>query len=227
MCMFSSVLCGWLLNPCMTIWVCLSPTLASTSVCTHVDRARASPPLPYRGLRLARTGGPIKLTLWVLGLLVRSRGKGLFYCCVNHCFISTLLSPALCSDISQGFWPPFKCEHNTAIEIMAHTSCTKSGSALALTLIATTLCSITRLNYVFCSFYPQFFVLTQDAAQTDSPQPCAPSLISSASAFTHSLALEGPNVQVMDPASAPPLRGPYIQLLIKIAHPFSRERGKR
>lgn len=210
----------------MPIWVCLSPAPGSRSVCTHVDRAQASPPLSYWGLRLARTGGPIKLTLWVLGLLARSRGKGLFYCCVNHCFISTLLSPFLCSDISQGFWPRFKCEHNTAIETMAHTSCTESGSTLGLALVATTLFSVTCLNFVFCFFYPHF-LFWLNAVQADLPQPCAPSLISSASAYTHSLALEGPNVQVMNPASAPPLTGPYIQLLIKDAHPFYWESGRR
>lgn len=156
MCVLSSALGGWLLSICVTIGVCLSPTLASTSVCTHVDPAWASPPLPHWGLRLARTGGPIKLTLWVLGLLARSRGKGPFYCCVNHCFISTRLFPSLCSDTLQGFWPPFKWEHNTAIEIIAHTSCPQLGSALPLVLIATTLCSITRLKYAFRFFYPQF-----------------------------------------------------------------------
>lgn len=47
MCVLSSALGGWLLSICVTMGVCLSPTLASTSVCTHVDPAWASPPQPY------------------------------------------------------------------------------------------------------------------------------------------------------------------------------------
>lgn len=88
----------------------------------------------------------------MLGLLARSRGKYLFHCCVNYCFISTLLSPSLCSDISLGFWLPFKCEHNTSIEIMAHTSWPEPGSALALALAATTSCS--NCNNYFFLFLP-------------------------------------------------------------------------
>lgn len=162
---------------------------------------------PTEGLRLARTGGPIKLTLSVLGLLARSRGKGPFYCCVNHCFISTLLSPSLCSDTLQGFWPPFKCEHNTAIEIIAHTSCPQSGSALPLVLIATTFCSITRLKYIFRFFYLQFCLDSGYCAGRLTTTPCPiPHLVSCS--HNQTLALECLNVQVMDAASVFPLRGP-------------------
>ena len=75
---------------------------------------------------------------------------------------------------------------------MARTSWPEPGSALAPALApalsATTSCS----NYFF------FFLLNLDsnAAQTDSPHPFAP--ISSSLDFT--LAVMGPNVQVMDPA---------------------------
>lgn len=174
MCMFSSALRVWLQNIGLPIWVCLSPA-HSLYVCLHT--CRPSPPLPYRGLRLARTGGPIKLTLWVLGLLARNRGKDLFHCCVNHCFISTLFSPSFCSDISQGFWLPFKCEHNTAIEIMAHTSWPEQGSALVLALAATTSCSNCH-NYFL--FFPIPNFLFKSGCGTDrqthyTPMPHPPS----------------------------------------------------
>lgn len=182
-------MCAFICAPCVAaehwsaLWVCLSPTLASTSVYTHVGPAWPSPPLLYQGLRLARTGGPIKLTLWVLGLLARSRGKYLFHCCVNYCFISTLLSPSLCSDISLGFWLPFKCEHNTSIEIMAHTSWPEPGSALALALAATTSCS--NCNNYFFLFLPILNFCFDSGCSTGRlttppcPLPPAPSPISS------------------------------------------------
>lgn len=140
MCVFSSAHCVWLLN------IGLHMSQSNTSLYVWLSCL-----LPY-WLRLARTGGPIKLTLWVLGLPARNRGKDPFRCCVNHCFISTLLSPSLCSDISQGFWPPFKCEHNTAIEIMAHTSWPEPGSALALQLPPHAQTAITTSNTPFLSY---------------------------------------------------------------------------
>lgn len=144
----SSVLCVWLLNSGLSIWVCLY-------VCLHtcVGLALPSPPLPYQGLRLARTGGPIKTYSSCWACWRGSRGKDLFHCCVNHCFISTLLSPSFCSDIWLGFWPQSKCEHNTAIEIMARTSWPLPGSALALARAATTSCSKLHNHFfLFLSF---------------------------------------------------------------------------
>lgn len=160
MCVFSSALCVWLLNFGLSIRVCLH-------VCLHTCRP-ACPPPPFpstalQGLRLARTGGHIKTQSSSAGPAgEKCRGKDLFRCCVNHCFISTLLPLSLSlphwgSDISQGFWLWYKCEHNAAIEIVAHTSWPVAGSALASAPAATTQCSY-LLAFLFSIF------LSQDAA---------------------------------------------------------------
>lgn len=169
MCVFSSALHVLLLNM-GPAYLSMSQSSTIASVYTHVGLALPSF-LPDRGLRLARTGGPIKLTLWVLGLLARSKGKDLFHCCVNHCFISTLLSPSLCSDISQGFWPPFKCEHNTAIEIMTRTSWSEPGPALALAPVANNSCSKTRHIDIFLFFHVLDFLFCLRMRHT-TPSPC-------------------------------------------------------
>lgn len=65
MCVFSSALRVWLLNIGLAyLSMSQSNTIASTSTIVYTHVGLALPFfLPDRGLRLARTGGPIKLTL--------------------------------------------------------------------------------------------------------------------------------------------------------------------
>ena len=85
MCVFSCALRVWLRNTGLPIWVCVP--------------VQHQPALPSSALPAAETNQDRRankaFSLWVLGLLARRRGKDLFQCCVNHCFISTLLSPSL------------------------------------------------------------------------------------------------------------------------------------
>lgn len=93
MCVFSYVLCVWLLNTRLPIWVCVSVQHWPPHLSTH------QPALPSSTLPAAETNQDRRAnnasSLRVSGLLARRRGKDLFHCCVNHCFISTLLSPSL------------------------------------------------------------------------------------------------------------------------------------
>lgn len=97
---------------------------------------------------------PAKLSLSLsVGPAGEKQRKDLFHCFVNHCFISTLLSPSLRSDISQGCWPPFKCEHNTAIEIMVCTSWPELGSAGLCISFSSPKLQPLALNSIHYSFF--------------------------------------------------------------------------
>lgn len=102
-------------------------------------------------LRLARAWGPIKLQrseCRAAGGQRRKRPIWLLCKPLFHFHTSPCLAPFW---YFTGFWPPFKCEHNTAIEIMPRTSWLEQGSALALAPGANTSCSVCQ-NYAILFF---------------------------------------------------------------------------
>lgn len=116
--------------------------------------------------------GPIKLRLQV-SAAAGSRGKGpLYSLCKSLYHFHTSLR--CCSDVSQAFWPWFKCEHNAAIEIMAHTSCPpESASSSGFSAPSYHLApNKNRKKVLLCAslicvtFIPN---LTQDVVQTYVP----------------------------------------------------------
>lgn len=204
MCVLSSALGGWLLNICVTMGVCLSPTLASTSVCTHVNPAWASPPQPYWRAETSqdrRANKAYSLSVGPAG--EKQRKRPILLLCKPLFHFHTSLSLSLLWYFT-GFLAPVQVR--TQYSYWDHSSHLLPSVRLSTTFSAHSYHLVfnkVHLPLLLSSILSWLRILRSRLTTTPCP---IPHLVSCS--HNQTLALECLNVQVMDAASVFPLRGP-------------------